>query len=69
MRRLPLAFAFALAVALGPGLSALAANQSVQTSDNVFMPGKVTVNVGETVTWHYARKLQRVCAEPISKTS
>src|SRR5919202_6995573 len=43
----------AIAAAMWLGTSALAADQTVNaTPDNTFEPTTVTINPGETVTWH-----------------
>jgi len=52
MRRLALAFAVALLAIAWPGVSAIAADQSVEaTPSNTFDPDTVTINMGDKVTW------------------
>jgi plastocyanin len=54
MRRAGLILALAAAVAALPGASALGADKNVAaTSDpDLFKPAEVTINKGDTVTWH-----------------
>jgi plastocyanin len=52
MRRVALTFAMALTVLAWPGAAALAGDQSVSADDDFFAPKNVTIDVGDTVTWH-----------------
>ncbi|MGH3371333.1 MAG: cupredoxin domain-containing protein, partial [Nocardioidaceae bacterium] len=52
MRRVVLALFCSMAGLLLSSSLALAANQNVAVSSNIFSPAVVTVNPGDTVTWN-----------------